>query len=366
MVDQQQRQPVTEPAATTTPPTVAQPTTQSEAQPEAQISIEADDQLEREDTASVTGQSDISSDESQASLRSSILDYRRENGRTYHRLSDGAYVLPNDELEQERLDIVNHLWMLTLDGKFCLCPKNEGAKRVLDVGTGTGIWAMDYADEHPSAEVIGVDLSPIQPSYVPANCVFEVDDLEKEWTWTTPFDFVFARNLMGSFSDWEGFIKQAYDNLEPGGYLELQDSIYPIVCDDGTLKEDSALMKWTRLIVEAGDKIGRSTTIPDRFPRLLEEAGFEDINTTRVKFPVSPWPKDPKLKELGSWTQASLITGIEGISLGLFTRILNWEPEETMVFCTQVRDEVKDIRLHGYWNGIAVYARKPFPKEEDA
>jgi len=57
-------------------------------------------------------------EESLTSLRSSILDYRRENGRTYHRLSDGSewvgprvlpssaanaspmaeYVLPNDEV----------------------------------------------------------------------------------------------------------------------------------------------------------------------------------------------------------------------------------------------------------------------------
>jgi hypothetical protein len=36
--------------------------------------------------------------ESLASLRSSILAYREENGRTYHALSDGKYVLPNDDV----------------------------------------------------------------------------------------------------------------------------------------------------------------------------------------------------------------------------------------------------------------------------
>lgn len=33
---------------------------------------------------------------------------------------------------------------------------------VIDIGTGTGIWAIDFADEHPESEVIGTDLSPIQ------------------------------------------------------------------------------------------------------------------------------------------------------------------------------------------------------------
>ncbi|KAK1992083.1 methyltransferase domain-containing protein [Colletotrichum falcatum] len=296
---------------------------------------------------------------SQASQHPSILDYRRENGRSYHRLSDGKYALPNDELEQERLDIVNHLWMLTLDGELCLCPKVYGAKRVLDIGTGTGIWAMDYADEHPQAEVIGVDLSPIQPAYVPVNCVFEVDDLEKEWMFTEPFDFIFARNMIGSFSDWEGVIAQAFDNLEPGGYFELHDSMYPLICDDGTLTEESPLMRWTLLMVEACERRGRSVTIGSQFPRLLEEAGFEDINVTNIRFPVSPWPKDPKLRLIGEWTQASLISGIEGLSLALFTRVLGWSVVETIVFCAQVRDQVKSTRYHGYWKGITVYGRKP-------
>ena len=60
-------------------------------------------------------------------------------------------------------DLQHHVLTLTIEGNHCLCPKNNGAKRVLDLGTGTGIWAMEYADAHPEAEVVGVDLSPVQP-----------------------------------------------------------------------------------------------------------------------------------------------------------------------------------------------------------
>ncbi|WYZ39589.1 hypothetical protein EsH8_III_001503 [Colletotrichum jinshuiense] len=349
-----------------------QPTKNSAAQPVAQAEAKAktqDEQQKREETPSVGADSGVfplsepSEEQTQDSMLHNILNYRRENGRTYHRLSDGKYNFPNDEQEQERLDIVNHMWMLTFDGKFCLCPKNYGARRVLDIGTGTGVWSMDFADEHPGADVIGIDLSPIQPIYVPVNCLFEVDDLEEEWTWTEPFDFIFARNMIGCFSDWPGVIRKAFENLEPGGYFEIHDSVYPILCDDGTLKEDAPLAKWTHLILEACERTGRSLTITHQFPKLLEEAGFKNVTVTKVKFPVSPWPKDPKLREIGSWVQASLLPGLEGMSLALFTRILDWSPEETIVFCAQVRDDVKNTNLHGYWDGMSVFGRKPFPDE---
>ena len=44
------------------------------------------------------------------------------------------------------LDLQHELYIRTMDGKLALCPKAEGAKRVLDMGTGTGMWAMDYGE----------------------------------------------------------------------------------------------------------------------------------------------------------------------------------------------------------------------------
>ncbi|UZP39768.1 hypothetical protein NXS19_007584 [Fusarium pseudograminearum] len=50
--------------------------------------------------------------------------------------------------------------------------------RILDVGTGTGMWAIDMADEHPSDKVIGIDISAVQPAFVPPNCIFQIDDAQ--------------------------------------------------------------------------------------------------------------------------------------------------------------------------------------------
>ncbi|KAE9578331.1 hypothetical protein CGMCC3_g5387 [Colletotrichum fructicola] len=133
-----------------------------------EVQVAADEEPQ-DDSRSEMGSSIASSS---TSLRSSLLDYRRENGRTYHRYKDGKYNFPNDERELDRLDLVHHLCLLTLDDRLGIAPPcREDAKagRVLDVGTGTGIWAIHFGDDHPEADILGVDLSATQPGHVPPN-----------------------------------------------------------------------------------------------------------------------------------------------------------------------------------------------------
>lgn len=147
------------------------------------------------------------------SISSSILRYREENGRTYHAYKEGKYLGPNDEPESDRLDLQHNLFLLTYDGRLCICPveKEKQLHRVLDVGTGTGIWAIDFADEHPETQVLGIDLSPIQPAFNPSNLTFEVDDLEEDWTFSYKFDFIYSRCMTGSFQDFSRFLDQSFE-----------------------------------------------------------------------------------------------------------------------------------------------------------
>ncbi|KAL8404367.1 hypothetical protein RB594_009279 [Gaeumannomyces avenae] len=299
--------------------------------------------------------------ESLTSLRSSILAYQQENGRTYHAMSAGKYFLPNDEEEIERLDLQHHVMTLTIQGKLCLCPKNEGAHSVLDLGTGTGIWAMEYADAHPEAEVIGVDLSPVQPLFVPPNCSFEIDDLEKEWTWTKKFDFVFSRMMTGSFADNRSIVEKAFNQLEPGGYFEAQDMVVPLGCDDGTLSEDAPLSRWLKVMMESMVVMGRPllSSSEQQWKDLMEDVGFEDVRHTVYRWPINRWPRDPYYKELGAWSLENMDAALEGASLAPLTRGLGWTKEEVLVLVAQVRKDLRNTRIHAYWPIHIVYGRKP-------
>lgn len=159
---------------------------------------------------------------------------------------DGQYAFPNDEPENDRLDLQNHIFLLTLEGRLYSAPipEEQTLHRVLDVGTGTGIWAVDFADEHPEAEVVGVDLSPIQPKFVPPNLVFEIDDLEEEWTFNKPFDFIMARMTVQFFADSARYFEQAFQHLSPGGWIECIDVVNPGKSDDHPNLEETYFWKW--------------------------------------------------------------------------------------------------------------------------
>ncbi|KAG7055773.1 methyltransferase domain-containing protein [Colletotrichum scovillei] len=318
--------------------------------------IEADDGIS-------TG--DLYEDSSVASLRSSILEHEVENGRTYHSMSSGKYQYPNDEKENDRLDVdfQHHIWKLTLGGALATAPAHKTAKRVLDMGTGTGIWACEYADEFPSTEVIGVDLSPIQPEWTPPNCIFEIDDLEKEWTWTEPFDYIHCRTMEGSFANPPKIIKKIYKALEPGGWFEAGGFVLPMGCDDGTVPKDSALARWHDLLAEAGERCGRSIESPSKYTSAIEEAGFVDIVNKQYVWPLNSWPKDEVLKEIGQWQFVNLDLGIEALSMGLLTRVMDWTKEEVYAFCAELRNDLKKKEYHAYWRVHVVYARKPLIEE---
>ncbi|KAJ0297594.1 hypothetical protein COL516b_010647 [Colletotrichum fioriniae] len=245
--------------------------------------------------------------------------------------------------EQDRLDLQHQCWLRTSGEVLCFCPKRKRARRVLDVGTGTGVWAIAFADMRAEAEVIGVDISPIQPHS------FEIDDVEREWVWPDYFDFIFVRHMNACFASWPDFLARAFNHLEPGGFIELHDNAFPILCPDNTMPPTSAIARWSAMLMEATSAIGRPIDAPRHFKAMLEEAGFEAVVEKKRVWPVSPWSWDPKMRALGWWVQAGSLAGLEASILKLGTGVLGWSRSEVLEFCEEIKTELREARVHGYW-----------------
>lgn len=165
------------------------------------------------------------------SAESSVRDYLYENGRRYHAFRDGHYNFPNDDVEQEREDMKHAMMKLLCSRRLHFAPIGDNPQQMLDIGTGTGIWSIEsefclivqargyvtnlystVGDQFPSAQVLGVDLSPIQPDWLPPNVKFLVDDVESPWLHPrNHFDYIHSRHTVMAIKDWMKLFRRALE-----------------------------------------------------------------------------------------------------------------------------------------------------------
>ncbi|KAJ2978750.1 hypothetical protein NUW58_g7396 [Xylaria curta] len=257
-----------------------------------------------------------------ASIDSNIHQHSFQNGRRYHMFRHGRYPIPNDEHEQNREDLLHAMMLEATDGRRFFAPISENPLRILDLGTGTGIWAIEMADRYPSAEVLGLDLSPIQPPStvdlsmrnkfadfrfggIPANCKFLIDDVEDTWENGPDWDFVHLRNMIPILREPIKLLRNIYDNLKPGAWVELQDVDGMVHCDDGTMPPDWPVLQFTNLMVEAFARLGTKSHAAVFGAQYLAEAGFVNVQHHVIKLPYGTWPKDKTMRLIGLYYQTA-------------------------------------------------------------
>ncbi|KAH8671482.1 S-adenosyl-L-methionine-dependent methyltransferase [Xylariales sp. PMI_506] len=285
-----------------------------------------------------------------------------ESGRLYHGYKEGTYYLPNDAAEQDRLDLQHEVFRMLFDGWMALAPLTTSPKFVLDIGTGTGGWYTILhpcvSEQNPDSLVIGTDLSAIEPHPRFPNCAFVKADAEDSWVLPDAnpdrstcapdqicehfikFDYVHLRMVVSCFNDTQKVISYAYANMNPNGLIEFQDSSFDFQQANPEYKTD-AFYRLGRDCAKGAAAIGQDVTKASKYKSWLEEAGFVDVVEKKYIFPFSPWPKEPRLKEVGLYNLKNAYDGLRGAGWKLL-RSAGYTPEDIETLIRNVQAELRD------------------------
>ncbi|KAJ5755034.1 hypothetical protein N7533_004577 [Penicillium manginii] len=322
----------------------------SQPNPNESIQVDTSDDDSLFDTQSLVG--------SDLSFASSVRDYCYENGRRYHAYRHGQYPLPNDEEEQDRLALMHHLFKLLSGGDLHRAPlprDRDRGDRDPDIsssssssnsisnsdlsGTGTGEWALEMAEDLPTTDIIGTDLSPIQPTWAPPNCRFFIDDAESDWAFTPgeAFDYIHARSLRRRDRRLAAPLTAGIHAPEAG-----------------------------RLVRGAGDRLsqaskqfGKPVNVAPLIIDWMAAEGFENVTDDIYKCPVGGWAKNRRLKEIGRVGKVTILEVVEPYTLALFTRVLGFSFQQAQEFMDRVRAELVSNKFHLYIRFHFVYGQKP-------
>ncbi|EGC41502.1 conserved hypothetical protein [Histoplasma capsulatum var. duboisii H88] len=249
---------------------------------------------------------------------------------------DVRYLFPNDERENDRLDMHHALIRVVMKDRLFFSPIGDSPGRVIDLCTGTGIWAIEFADLFPSAEIIGNDLSPIQPKLVPPNVKFIIDDVEDEWGYENdPFDFIHARYLTGTLKNMPRLLEQSFACLKPGGWAEFQD--------------------WDAMVQSADDST-KGTSIEQYFLNTLpafESAGY----STRPGRYLEKWMKDAGFvniqKTVGAYNLLQFEESLEASAVAALTRFQNWSKTEVDILIAKTKQDARNPKIHPIFHLMA-------------
>lgn len=219
-------------------------------------------------------------------------------GRGYHsyRRGENDYLAPGDEQQREAEDTLHDVLYLARDRKLHSAPlvTTENSLKVLDLGSGSGRWALAFADEYPNSQITGVDLSPREDSWTAPNCTFLVDDVETDNLAYTDdlYDFIHIRKMDGGIKNWPALFREAYRALCPGGWLENVETSIEFRSDHVDIPENHVLAIWSKKMFEAGRRLEKPFSVIDDGEQWMRQAGFDDVQERRDKLPVGVWEDD--------------------------------------------------------------------------
>jgi ubiquinone/menaquinone biosynthesis C-methylase UbiE len=194
------------------------------------------------------------------------------------------YLLGQDAPALNRLDF-QHVFLKGVLQTNHLAPI-VSPKAVLDVGSGTGRWVVEVAQEFPQARVTGIDINPTTPQAAPLSAQFIQQDILKGLPFSSQsFDYLHSRFLVAAVPvvSWSELLREYMRVTRPGGWIELFEGGTTFL-NVGPLTQQ--YLAWWELL---GKQRGINASLMGQIPYLMQKIGMQNIQAQVLHVPVGKW-----------------------------------------------------------------------------
>ncbi|KAI9597220.1 S-adenosyl-L-methionine-dependent methyltransferase [Syncephalis fuscata] len=208
-----------------------------------------------------------------------------EAGRRFHGEKNAPYPYANDQTESNRLNGQHHVLKHLLNGNYM--SKLNNPQKIFEVGSGSGIWATETAEEFSQSEISCIDMSPA-PSLakLPNNVKFETMNALKGIKYEdNTFDYVYMRLLCSSVPEdyWPVLVKDLARVCTSGGTIELVETNSQLM-NAGPLGQE--VTTWIDTVCRSR---GANLSKVWQIPQMIQQAGLQLETEHYIEFPLGAW-----------------------------------------------------------------------------
>ncbi|KAJ6513055.1 S-adenosyl-L-methionine-dependent methyltransferase [Mycena sanguinolenta] len=199
--------------------------------------------------------------------------------------------------DTERLDTMHTMIARYFGNELGPAPLNGlRPSKIMELGCGTGAWAIQAAKQFPDAQVVAVDQFPLPDRILPPNMTFQQADLQKYQFEDGTFDIVHARLVMIHVMDGPETLRRISRLVKPGGLLLIDHLDAISVTEAGGPATCRIVYKYKEIQVRRGVDV--------EFGRKIEAiitsfGDFSDIQAKKISMPFAANTSDEALNQLG-------------------------------------------------------------------
>lgn len=199
------------------------------------------------------------------------------------------YVLPKDMDEVNRLDFQHYMMRFALRGNYAAPVGTPDS--ILDVGSGTGRWAVEMAELFPQARVVGVDVAaaPADTSATaeqrPANYTFTIGNVLEGLPFAdATFAYTHQRYMIGAIprDQWPRVVGELARVTRRGGWVE--------VVEAGTSEGGGpALRQVDEWVAAVLARRNLDIHLATQLETFLNAAGLRNVTVHNVRLPLGSY-----------------------------------------------------------------------------